>query len=480
VRGYSRAGGQAGLQAGGRSGIAEHWFCDQQQDHFDADNKVRWCQRYFVNRTHWDGHGRRGPVFLCVGGEGPPLEADVVSQSVHCNDMVELAERLGAMMFAVEHRYYGRSIPAVPDFSTRSLRFLSSRQALADLARFHAFATEAFALQGAKWVTFGGSYPGMLAGFARLKYPGAFHAAVSSSAPVRAQVDFRGYLDVVAASLAQPSVGGSTACAAAVQEGHAEIGRRLETEGGRRELERLFRLCGERPLDSADSRALWAGSGVVPVDAQEDAPGCEGPLCNIRRLCAAVGESAEADSVAMLASLSASVSGGECVDVAYDGYVRQLTNTTLEGGAGRIWFYQTCNEFAFYQTCEVGSNCPFTRGLNTLGFNLQQCAAAFNISADTVRANVEESNRYYGADRPRGTRVLYPNGQIDPWSYLSVLVTPGPGLPTLWVPGASHHYWTRPSQPSDAVEDTRAKRAIWEQVTQWLREDDDASATLVI
>lgn len=26
------------------------------------------------------------------------------------------------------------------------------------------------------------------------------------------------------------------------------------------------------------------------------------------------------------------------------------------------WGYQTCTEFAFYQTCEVGSNCFFTQG----------------------------------------------------------------------------------------------------------------------
>jgi serine protease 16 len=46
-----------------------------------------------------------------------------------------------------------------------------------------------------KWVTWGGSYPGMLAGWARLKYPHLFHAAVASSAPVKAQLDFQGYVE---------------------------------------------------------------------------------------------------------------------------------------------------------------------------------------------------------------------------------------------------------------------------------------------
>jgi hypothetical protein len=34
---------------------------------------------------------------------------------------------------------------------------------------------------------------------------------------------------------------------------------------------------------------------------------------------------------------------------------------------------QTCSEFAFYQTCESGSQCPYTLDLNTLQYNLDQC-----------------------------------------------------------------------------------------------------------
>jgi serine protease 16 len=53
---------------------------------------------------------------------------------------------------------------------------------------------------------------GMMAGFFRLKYPHFAHGAVSSSAPVKAQVDFRGYMDVVGTSLEVKLVGGSTLC----------------------------------------------------------------------------------------------------------------------------------------------------------------------------------------------------------------------------------------------------------------------------
>ncbi|CAM9474670.1 unnamed protein product, partial [Discosporangium mesarthrocarpum] len=77
------------------------------------------------------------------------------------------------------------------DWATESMRWLSSQQALADLVYFHQFITEEEGLRGdEKWVTWAGSYPGMLAGWARLKFPHLFHAAVSSSSPLLAQTDF--------------------------------------------------------------------------------------------------------------------------------------------------------------------------------------------------------------------------------------------------------------------------------------------------
>ena len=88
---------------------SEQWF-NQTLDHFDRTNHGSFSQRFFYNASFFDG---TGPVFLCVGGEGPPLDASVLVASPHCNDMVELAPRVGALMLAIEHRYYGQSVPRV-------------------------------------------------------------------------------------------------------------------------------------------------------------------------------------------------------------------------------------------------------------------------------------------------------------------------------------------------------------------------------
>lgn len=54
--------------------------------------------------------------------------------------------------------------------AAQALRYLSSRQALADLAHFHAYAVARWGLLATnKWISWGGSYPGMMAGWFRLK-----------------------------------------------------------------------------------------------------------------------------------------------------------------------------------------------------------------------------------------------------------------------------------------------------------------------
>ena len=91
--------------------VPDRYFT-QRLDHYDASlRNASFQQRYFENST-WYKNG--GPVFLCVGGEGPALDATVVSRSVHCSDATELAPSVGALIVALEHRYYGKSVPESP------------------------------------------------------------------------------------------------------------------------------------------------------------------------------------------------------------------------------------------------------------------------------------------------------------------------------------------------------------------------------
>lgn len=82
------------------------------------------------------------------------------------------------------------------DLSNDNLKYLSSEQALADLAFFITAMNKKYNLkENIKWIAFGGSYPGSLAAWLREKYPHLVHGAISSSGPLLAKVDFFGKLN---------------------------------------------------------------------------------------------------------------------------------------------------------------------------------------------------------------------------------------------------------------------------------------------
>ena len=77
------------------------------------------------------------------------------------------------------------------DASTENLKYLSSRQALADLANF--ISTQKIAPNLTKNGRSEGKKKGSLAAWFRLKYPHLAYGAVASSAPLLAKMNFKGY-----------------------------------------------------------------------------------------------------------------------------------------------------------------------------------------------------------------------------------------------------------------------------------------------
>lgn len=136
------------------------------------------------------------------------------------------------------------------------------------------------------------------------------------------------------------------------------------------------------------------------------------------------------------------------------------------------WGYQTCTEFGFYQTCEVGSGCFFTQGLDTLASSDSFCEQ-WGISPSDIQRAIDDTNSFYGGGRPdlpphNASRILYVNGDVDPWHGLSILKAPSAELPTLMVSGASHHAWTHPSASTDQPTVVAARLAIRKQLSAWL------------
>ena len=95
-----------------------HFWSQAVVDHFEG-LPLFWNQRFFVDQSLWCGEGC--PIFLMIGGEGTQR-----APSRH-TFMGYLAEKHGAMMVALEHRFYGESYPT-DDMSNKNLRFLTSEQ----------------------------------------------------------------------------------------------------------------------------------------------------------------------------------------------------------------------------------------------------------------------------------------------------------------------------------------------------------------
>jgi thymus-specific serine protease len=100
------------------------------------------------------------------------------------------------------------------------------------------------------------------------------------------------------------------------------------------------------------------------------------------------------------------------------------------------------------------------------------CEQAFGISREAVVNNVQQSLKHYGGWNIDARRILSVNGDIDPWSMLA-LTSDRDELPTHWVKGASHHFWTHPVQDTDSQEVKDARDMIYLKVMQWLEEDSD-------
>uniref|UniRef100_A0A0K8W1A3 Putative serine protease F56F10.1 n=1 Tax=Bactrocera latifrons TaxID=174628 RepID=A0A0K8W1A3_BACLA len=168
----------------------DKWF-EQKLDHFGQKNKeLTWKQRYFVNDEFYR-NDRTAPVFLMIGGEG-----EASKRWMSEGAWIKYAEHFGALCFQLEHRFYGKSHPT-SDLSTKNLVYLTSEQALSDLANFIRSMKKEYNMNdNQKWIVFGGSYPGSLAAWAREKFPDLIHGAISSSGPLLAKVDFKGKIHI--------------------------------------------------------------------------------------------------------------------------------------------------------------------------------------------------------------------------------------------------------------------------------------------
>lgn len=471
------------------SDVQELYF-QQRLDHFRSDGFL-FQQRYFYSDRYANrSTSNQTLALLCVGGEGPALDKSVLVNSVHCSgDMLEFAksvhEEYQIHLFALEHRFYGKSFP---DFgwydspvSNENLVYLSSRQALADIGRFVSHQSAILTrsnLAPPIWIAFGGSYPGMLAAWARLKLPHLIYAAISSSAPVQPALDFRAFNSHVARSLADPQVGGSESCLSIVRDGHAQLVQAILHNVSRHErIAEELSICKAASLRNRMNLQVLLGDGVVPLGAtvQGNKPSCTKNLCSIQKICEGlenrtVSNTTEAAMEALVWLYQQFRDANDtCFDIEWNHQLEHLSDPYDYENGDRSWTWQTCTEFGFFQTCEVNSSCPFGQGFHPLEQDLMVCEQAFGIVPKLVAMNIQDTLEYYGGWKLQATRVLSMTGTVDPWSELALQKSANKkDRPVYHVPGASHHFWTHQVQETDSKEIQQAREIIIKTLRRWL------------
>ncbi|KAG6971974.1 hypothetical protein JG688_00004222 [Phytophthora aleatoria] len=337
------------------------WF-NQSVDHFASDSSATFQQRYYEVDKFWSKPN--GPVILYIGGEGALERAP--AGFVHV-----IAQKFGAKILALEHRFYGKSIPN-GDLSTENYQYLTVQQALADLKHF-------------KETSWGQMIP--------------IIASLSSSGVVQPVYKFHQFDEQVALATG-PS------CADVL---------RLTTEAFEKELTStnattVKGLFGAQDLADADFFYMIADAAAMAVQYGHKDIVCDSMVGAFER------NNSLVDSFASFTiDMYGSSFGSECF---YD--TKCLAEDRARWGDGRSWRWQKCSQLAYFQVAPEEKS--LRSAMVDLDYHLKQCQTVFG---DVVHPSegVDEITKLYGGDHPNGHKIFFSNGGDDPWQRASVLDT---------------------------------------------------------
>ncbi|VEN40302.1 unnamed protein product [Callosobruchus maculatus] len=388
--------------------VITDWFT-QYLDHSNPTDDRTWKQRYYVNDQYVSK--RRDVAFLMIGGEGEASDGWMVQGA-----WINYAEKFNAICFQLEHRYYGESHPTA-DMSTENLQYLTSEQALADIAYFIQEMNVKYELSpNVKWIAFGGSYAGSLAAWVRQKYPHLVYGSMSASAPVLAKINFSEYHTVVYEDLKDT---GGDKCVSAVKQAFNQVDLMTRDIAGQRKLYKLFHLCDnitESTSSSEDIVILFDTlrghfAGIAQFNKKNGGP----HNINLDTLCNIMVNDTLGPEVNRLAAVNYLMTAHRCLDCKYDTMISEMRDVSWDSEApvgGRQWYYQTCTDFGFYQTTD---RIP-------LDFFIKQCSDIFGpkFNLTIVERGVQRTNTLYGGLNPSVTNVIFVQGSYDPWHALGI------------------------------------------------------------
>ena len=389
--------------------IGDEHIYRQKLDHFDINNDARFDQRFYVNNTFANSSINPPRLIVYIGGESELTEKSVISGSY-----IDLANQTQSYVVSLEHRFFGKSMPFT-ELTTENLRYLTSDQALADLAEFISWYKEyKFSDVEPTVLVVGGSYPGTLSSYFRLKYPHLANYSWASSPPLYVKNEFYEYDEHCAKVLKERD----ERC----YENTKIIYDYFNENAG--ELQTLIKFTKSTDEDAHLSIIADFIAGIVQYD-------------NTYRLldeyCEGMKLEANKDHFIAMFEKYLEKSGIENPDDLDD---TLNTNISVESdnADSRSWTWMTCNEFGWYQVAS-GKLRPARVNLD---YSNRICQLYFNVS---VAKNLQAKEYIYGGRTPKSSMVYFTNGNTDPWSTLSVydnISDQTVGRYSVHIEGASH------------------------------------------
>lgn len=433
------------------SSVETRWI-EQPVDHFDDKEQRTWTMRYFENLEFFKPNGT---IFLFIGGEGEAHPAFLTTGTLY-----ELAKETNGAMFESEHRYYGKSMP-LDNTVTENLKYLSSRQALADIATLLETIKASPQFKNSresKVVAIGGSYPGNLAAWLKLLYPEMIDAAIASSAPVLAKKDFYEYIETVADDYEQL---GPVGCYDKIEEIFKRYETLFSTADGIKQLKKEERICEDNDMTKLENKQLFFldKTGEFMGRAQYGSP------TYIQRHCAKLMNMSRIESTKQFDDdFGFWREETECYD--YDFY--NMIDEMKEIDWIISWIYQTCTEFGYYQSTSSDAQ-PFTKNVPA-DLYYKMCTGMFGneFDEDRIDEGIKFTNEFYGGLNPDVNQVVFVNGDMDPWSRLGVLEDITYNAPAKVIPRASHCLDLFSNRKNDPEELKEARSYVKYLIKKWI------------
>lgn len=403
----------------------------------------KFSQRYYIDESL--STSKNAPVFFYICGESA-CEKTVLSGSIRT-----LAAKYHAKLVALEHRYYGESLP-YQQLTTENLQYLTIDNALKDLARFQIDISKDHQWTG-KWVAFGGSYPGSLSAYYRLKYPQLVVGSLASSAPVMAKENFSEY-DAHVTKVAGP------ACANNMRAVVKEVESAMPDDKRFNEIKKQFGAEDIRDKTDVVSLIAEIGAGAVQYGMRD-------------MLCTKMQEApTPLDGYAEVARVIYARWGIKAVELVTQG-AESINASDYSNGIGmRQWFYQSCKEYGYWQTANADANKSTRSSLIDLNYYLDGCKRLFGTSEHAAISQTNAS--YYLPLLDEATSNIYlTNGSNDPWSRLSMTDengnTTNKNLSYYLIDGAAHCEDLHAPRATDSVSLKTSRSKLDELIAGWMK-----------